>query len=77
MKYLRLLLEVRLQEDLVGFFLGFSENDCSTVASTVEVDDVSDDGVSMIVGAVEGEVLDSLGGPDFGIFDEVDELSVG
>lgn len=77
MEHLCLLLEVRLQEDFVGFFLGFSENDCSTVASTVEIDDVSDDGVSMVIGAVEGEVLDSLGGPDFGIFDEVDELSVG
>jgi len=71
------LLEVSLQKDLVGLLLCFSEDDGSTMTPTIEVDNVRNDCVSMIVGAVEGQMFDGLGGSDFGIFDEVNELSVG
>ena len=77
MKHLGLLLEVGLQEDLIGLLLGFGEDDRPAVSSSIEVDNVGNDGVAVVVGTVESEVLDGLGGPDFGILDEVDELSVG
>lgn len=57
-----LLLEIRLEQDLIGFFLGLAEDNCSAVSSSIEVDDIGDDGVSVIVGAVKGEMLDSFGG---------------
>ncbi len=61
-KDLGLLLEIGFKQDFIGFLFGLAENDGSAVSSSIEVDDVSDDGVPMIVGAVEGHVFDSFGG---------------
>jgi hypothetical protein len=61
-KDLGLLLEVGFEQDFVGFPFGFTENDGSAVSSSVKVNDVSDDGISMVVRAVEGHVFDSFGG---------------
>jgi hypothetical protein len=76
-KNLGLLLEVGLQEDLVGLFLGLAEDDGAAVPTAIQVDDICDDRVTVVVGAVEGEVLDGLGGTDFGVLDKVYDLSVG
>lgn len=43
MQNLSLLLKIGLEEDLIGFFFGFAEDDSTSVASTVEVNDVCDD----------------------------------
>jgi hypothetical protein len=74
---LGLLFEVGLEEDLVSLLFGLAEDDRPTVAAAVEVDDVGYDGVAVVVGTVEGEVLDSFRGSDFGVFDEINEFAVG
>ena len=60
MQNLSLLLQVCLQHDLVGLPLGLAEDDGSSVSSSVEVDYVCDDGVSLVVGNAEGEMFDGL-----------------
>ncbi len=77
MQDLRFLFEIGLEENLIGFFLSFAEDDGASVPAAVEIDDIGDDGITVVVGAVEGEVLDGLGGTDVGILDEVDELAIG
>ena len=56
MENLGFLLKVGLEQDFVGFFLGFTENDGPTMSASVEVDNVGDDGVAVVEGAVEGEM---------------------
>lgn len=59
---LGLLFEVGFEKDFVGFLFGLAEDNSSAVSSSVEVDDVSNDRVSVVVGAVKGKMLDSFGG---------------
>ena len=77
MEHLGLALEIGLEKDLVGFFFSLCKNNSSAMTSTIEVDYVGNNCVSVIVRTVEGEMLDGLGGPDFGVFDKVYKLSVG
>jgi hypothetical protein len=76
MQDLSLLLEIGFGKYLIGLFLGLTENNSTSMASTVEVDDVGNDGVAVVVGTVEGQVLNSLGSPDIGVLDEVDYFTV-
>ena len=46
------------------------------MASSIKVDHVSNHCISMVVGTVEGEMIDCFRCPDLGIFDQIDELSV-
>ncbi len=62
MEDLSLLLEIGFKEDFIGFLFGFTEDDGSSMPATVEVDDVGDDGISMVVGAVKGHVFNGFGG---------------
>lgn len=62
MQNLRFLLKVGLEDDLIGFFLGLAEDDGASVPATVQVDDIRDDGVAVVVGTVECEMFDGLGG---------------
>jgi len=64
-QHLRLLLEIGLEKDLIGFLLCLAEDDGAAVATSVKVDDIGDHGVSLEVGAVEGEVFDGFRGADF------------
>lgn len=77
MQDLRFLFEIGFRKYLIGLFLGLTEDNGTSVASTIQVDDVSDDGVAVVVGAVEGQVFDGFRGPDLGVLDEVDEFTVG
>lgn len=61
-KDLGLLFEVGLEQDFVGFFFGLAEDDGSSVSSSVKVDNVGDDGVSVVVWAVEGHMFNGFGG---------------
>lgn len=47
-------LEIGLQSDLVDLFFSFAEYDGSAMPTAVHVNEVCDDGVAMVVGAVEG-----------------------
>lgn len=75
-KGLRLLLDVGLQHDLVDFPLGLAEDDGAAVATSVKVDEVGDDCVAVVVGAVEGEVLDGLGGADIRVLDKINKFTI-
>jgi len=76
MQNLRLLFEIGLGKYLVGLFFCLTENNSTSMSSTIEVDDISDNGVSVVIGAVESQVLDCLGCPDFGVLDEINDLTV-
>ena len=77
MKHLRLLLQISLGEDFVCLPLCLAEYDCSTMAATIKIDNVSDDSISLMVRTVQRKMLDCLRGADFCIFDEVNEVTVG
>lgn len=64
MEDLGFLFQVSLQEDLVGFLFGLAENDGSAMSSSIKVDNVGDDGVSVVVRTVEGQVLYGFGSPN-------------
>lgn len=54
MEDLSLLFKISFKENFVGFLFGFAENNCSSVSSTVKVDNIGNNRISMIVRAVEG-----------------------
>jgi hypothetical protein len=60
-KNLSLLLQVGFEQDLIGLFLCLTENDGSAVSSSIKIDEVGDDGVSMIMRAAQGQVFYGLG----------------
>lgn len=62
-------LEIGLQSYLIDLFFGFAKDDGPAMATAVHVDEVCDDGVAMIVGAVEGQMLHRLGRLDLRILD--------
>lgn len=43
MENLGLLLQISLEENFVGLFFGFAENNGPAVSAAIEVDDISDD----------------------------------
>ncbi len=60
MQNLSLLLEIGLQKDLIGLSLRLTEDDGSTMTTSVKVDDVRDDRVAVVIRTVEGQVFDCL-----------------
>lgn len=60
MQNLSLLLEIGLQKDLVCLSLRLTEDDGSTMTTSVKVDDVRDDRVAVVIRTVEGQVFDCL-----------------
>ncbi len=58
---LGLLFEVGFQQDFIGFPFGLAEDDGSSVSTSVQVDDVSDDGISVVVWAAKGHVFNGFG----------------
>jgi hypothetical protein len=68
--------EVGLEADFVDFLFGFAEDDGTSVASSVEVDEIRDDGVAVVVGTVECEVFYSFGGADFRVLDKVNKFTI-
>lgn len=77
MQYLSFLFKVSFGKDLISLFFGLAEDDSTSMTTTVEVDDVSDDGVAMVIGTVECEVFYSFGCSDFGVLDEVYDFAIG
>jgi hypothetical protein len=71
---LSLLFEIGFENNFVGLFLSFAEDNGSAVPTAVDVDDVGDDGVTREVGAVDAEMLDSLGSFHLSTLDKVDEF---
>lgn len=75
MQNLSLLLQVRLESNIVGLSFGLTEDDGSPVTASVQVDHISDHSVSMGVGARQTEVLYCFGGLHVGVFDQVNQLA--
>ncbi len=46
------LLEVGLEKNFVGFLFSLAEDNGSTVSSSVKIDDIRDDGISVVVGTI-------------------------
>lgn len=53
-KNLGFLFKIGFKKNLIGFLFGLTENNGSTVSSTIKVDNISNNWVSMIVRASEG-----------------------
>ena len=49
MEDLSFLFKVSFQENLVGLLFGLGENDGSSMSTTVKVDNVGNDGISVII----------------------------
>lgn len=62
MKDLSLLFKISFKKDFIGFLFGLTEDDGSSVSSSVKIDNIGNDGVSMIVWTVKGKVFNSFGG---------------
>ena len=60
MQDLGLLFKVCFKQDFIGFSFGLTEDDGSSVSSSVQVNDISDDSVSVVIRAVKGQMLDSF-----------------
>lgn len=76
MQHLSLLLEVSLQQDLISFLLSLAEDNGAAMATTVKIDDISDDRIAVIVRAVEGEMFYGFRGTYLWVLDEVNKLSI-
>ena len=53
-------LEISFQSNLINLFLGFTENNGTSMSSTIHVYEVSYNGVSMVVRAIQGQMLNGL-----------------
>ena len=76
MQSLGFLLQIGLESYVVGFSLGLAEDDGSSMTTTVEVDNVCDDGHPVGIWATHAKVLYSFGGLHSGFLDQVNVLSV-
>lgn len=74
MEDLSFLFEISLKHDLIGFFLGLTEDDGPAVPATVKVDNISNNCISVMVGTVQAQMLHSLGSPDLRVLDEINEI---
>jgi len=54
MQNLSLLLEISLEKNLIGFFLSLAENNGSTMSTSVKIDNICNNSISMIVRTIEG-----------------------
>ena len=61
MQNLGFLLKVCFQQNFIGFLFGLTEDDGSSVSASVQVDDISNDGISMVVGTIEGHMFNGFG----------------
>jgi hypothetical protein len=52
MQDLGFLFKIGFKKDFVGFLFGLTEDDSSTMSATIKIDDVCNNGVSMVVGAI-------------------------
>jgi hypothetical protein len=52
-KHLRLLFQVSLTINFVSLLLGFTENDCPAVTTTIQVDDISNNSITRIIRAAD------------------------
>ena len=77
MKHLSFLLEVGLEEDLVCFLFSLTKDDCPAMPTSVEIDHISNNWVSVVVGAVQGQVVNCLRCSNFGVLDELNEVPFG
>jgi len=76
MQNLSLLFEICLEKNLISFFLCFAENNSTAMSTSVEIDNISNNSISMIVRTIEGQMLDGLGCPNLLVLDEVDEFAI-
>jgi len=54
MQNLSLLFEIGFEKNLISFFLSLAENNSTAMSTSVEIDDISNNSISMIVRTIEG-----------------------
>lgn len=64
MQNLGFLLQISFKQNFIGLPLSLAKDDCTTVSSSIKIDNISNDGVSVVVRAVHSKVLDCLGSPN-------------